>query len=178
MLVSLPFQSRCRKSRWTEVELPGDYRGQEGLVGHSGKGGAAQSFPYPKGTSELRSCEKTVMQSAYICTAKHCVCAHTYTRSIHTGNQDTNTKADILYKLNTNPHFHIFFCTSLSFVLRPQFKHVPQTLPSTHTHSPSFLPHSQHRQQSWVVASLCHPLFPGRSTLKIHLCSSTSKERL
>ena len=57
----MPFQCRCSESRWTGAGLPGDHGGQRGLVGHSGKGGAAQSFPYPKGTSELRSCEKTVI---------------------------------------------------------------------------------------------------------------------
>lgn len=56
-------------------------------------------------------------------------------------------------------------------------QHVLQLcLSSVRAHS--FLPQTHLLQQDEAVADLCHPLFHGRSPLNIHLCSSTSKERL
>lgn len=134
--------------------------GRRGLVGHCGKGGAAQSSPHPKGTSELCSCGKAVIRRNVVPprTVLHCDKtrgAHMY--GVHTGTCE----------------FEMTCFTPSAHSPSKSSVHSPTLITPIHF---STAPHLL--QQGWVVACPCHPLFPGRSALKIHLCSSTSKERL
>lgn len=59
-MLNISVQVQGEQVEWDEIT-------RSGSVGHSGKGGATQSFPYPKGTSEVCSYKGCYQEKLRLC---------------------------------------------------------------------------------------------------------------
>lgn len=154
--------------------LPKDQMGQRGWINHCGKGGAAQSFSYHERHhgEHLWSFKELNFTFAQHTSMSNSSLAGKKERPTYVMNKMLILTPTLLGLNFTDCSLH-----SLSTVHTCTLSHLPLPHPHPiHSSSTSVIATAQ----AWMGSSLpvCHPLFRGRSALKIHLCSSTSKERL